>query len=178
MHLKSWEPLERYMNMFWRWSIPSYYYQPHYLRCKDSPSGIQMFKKNMLAGERAGASFEVTRAFGQEQWDQTPQICNSHKSVRWLAVPVPCLSRLWLKLRGEQGSGPKGVDDLCFHTYGEFSPPPWGWNLGLEAWIRVGEGGTDVEEEGEISPYVWKHRSSTPSGPLPCSLPQLQTQPI
>ena len=20
-------------------------------------------------------------------------------------------------LRGEQGSGPKGVDDLCFHTY-------------------------------------------------------------
>ena len=25
---------------------------------------------------------------------------------------------------GEQGSGPKGVDDLCFHTHGEFSPPP------------------------------------------------------
>ena len=24
---------------------------------------------------------------------------------------------------GQQGSGPKGVDDLCFHTYGEFSPP-------------------------------------------------------
>ena len=22
------------------------------------------------------------------------------------------------------GSGPEGVDDLCFHTYGEFSPPP------------------------------------------------------
>ena len=21
------------------------------------------------------------------------------------------------------GSGPEGVDDLCFHTYGEFSPP-------------------------------------------------------
>ena len=35
----------------------------------------------------------------------------------------PCLSRFWLKLRGEQGSGPEGVDDLCFHTYGEFSPP-------------------------------------------------------
>ena len=48
---------------------------------------------------------------------------NSRKSVRWSAVPVPCLSRLWMKLRGEQGSGPKGVDDLCFHTYGEFSPP-------------------------------------------------------
>ena len=49
---------------------------------------------------------------------------NSRKSVRWSAVPVPCLSRLWLKLRGEQGSGPEGVDDLCFHTYGEFSPSP------------------------------------------------------
>ena len=47
---------------------------------------------------------------------------NSRKSVRWSAVPVPCLSRLWLKLRGEQGSGPEGVDDLCFHTYGGFSP--------------------------------------------------------
>ena len=44
---------------------------------------------------------------------------NSRKSVRWSAVPVPCLGRLWLKLREEQGSGPKGVDDLCFHTYGE-----------------------------------------------------------
>ena len=22
------------------------------------------------------------------------------------------------------GSGPKGVDDLCFYTYGKFSPPP------------------------------------------------------
>ena len=22
------------------------------------------------------------------------------------------------------GSGPEGVDDLCFHTYGEFSPSP------------------------------------------------------
>ena len=46
----------------------------------------------------------------------------SRKSIRWSAVPVPCLSRLRLKLRGEQGSGPEGVDDLCFHTYGEFSP--------------------------------------------------------
>ena len=61
---------------------------------------------------------------------------NSRKSVRWSAVPVPCLSRLCLKVRGEQGSGPKGVDDLCFHTNGEFSPPPpgigpLGWDLGL-----------------------------------------------
>ena len=49
---------------------------------------------------------------------------NSRKSVRWSAVPVPCLSRLWLRLRGKQGSGPKGVNDLCFHIYGEFFPPP------------------------------------------------------
>ena len=27
-------------------------------------------------------------------------------------------------MRSEQGSSPEGVDDLCFHTYGEFSPPP------------------------------------------------------
>ena len=45
---------------------------------------------------------------------------NSRKSVRWSAVPVPCLSRLCLKLSGEQGSRPEGVDDLCFHTYGNF----------------------------------------------------------
>ena len=35
----------------------------------------------------------------------TPGRKNSRKSVRWSAVPVPCLSKLWLKLRGEQGSG-------------------------------------------------------------------------
>ena len=25
-------------------------------------------------------------------------------------------------VEGEQGSGPEGVDDLCFHTYREVSP--------------------------------------------------------
>ena len=29
-----------------------------------------------------------------------------------------------VEVEGEQGSGPEGVDDLCFHTYGGFSPPP------------------------------------------------------
>ena len=64
---------------------------------------------------------------------------NSRKSVRWSVVPVPCLSRLSLKLREEQGSGPEGVDDLCFHTYGGFSPPPppSPSNLSLEAQIPV-----------------------------------------
>ena len=62
------------------------------------------------------------------------------------------LSRLCLKLKGEQGSGPEGVDDLCFHTYGGFSPSPppppsslslplksqsRGPNFGLEAQIPV-----------------------------------------
>ena len=63
---------------------------------------------------------------------------NSRKSVRWSAVPLPCLSRLGLKLRGEQGSSPEGVNDLCFHTYEEFSPSSdWnlGWDLGLGAGI-------------------------------------------
>ena len=37
------------------------------------------------------------------------------------AVPVPCLSALsglCLKLRGKQGSGPEGVDDLCLVLLG------------------------------------------------------------
>ena len=34
------------------------------------------------------------------------------------------LSRSCLKLKGKQGSGPEEVDDLCFHTYGGFSPSP------------------------------------------------------
>ena len=33
------------------------------------------------------------------------------------------------------------------------------------------------ERGEENSSYVWKHRSSTPTGPLPYSLPQLQAQP-
>ena len=71
----------------------------------------------------AGAVLEkVTGSFGQEPYAQNAQNqhqkSNSRKSVRWSAVLMPCLSRLRLKLRREQGSGPKGVDDLCFHTYG------------------------------------------------------------
>ena len=37
--------------------------------------------------------------------------------------------------------------------------------------VRDGEEGEEEGEEGEggeNSPYVWKHGSSTPSGPLPC----------
>ena len=104
---------------------------------------------------------------------------NSHKSARWSAVPVSCLSRLWLKLKGEQGSGPETVNDLCFHTYGGFFPPPpssssppslgdsrmrfgpRGWDMGLEAliwawWLGGGGGGGEGggEEEGENPPYV------------------------
>ena len=41
-----------------------------------------------------------------------------------LAGQLPQQSRLWFKLRGEQGSGPEGVDDLCSHTYGGQSLPP------------------------------------------------------
>ena len=44
------------------------------------------------------------------------------------------------------GSGPEGVDDLCFHTYGEFSQIPREWNLGLGVGIwalRVGFGPQD-----------------------------------
>ena len=41
---------------------------------------------------------------------------------------------------------------------------PWGDDLALEARIWVGEGGRTEEK----FPHVWKHRSSTPLGPLPC----------
>ena len=33
---------------------------------------------------------------------------NSRKSVRWSAVLVPCLSKLWFKLRGEQQRSQRG----------------------------------------------------------------------
>ena len=54
--------------------------------------------------------------------------------VACYATPHPAMSVRWLVGRSVGrlvnwlvpflGSGPKGVDDLCFHTYGEFSPPP------------------------------------------------------
>ena len=76
------------------------------------------------------------------------------------------------------GSSPEGVDDLCFHTNGEFSPPPSSpsspyppppsslmgfgpqdWDLGLQAgmWasrLRYGlggwaEGGAEEKKEDE-----------------------------
>ena len=39
---------------------------------------------------------------------------NCRKSVRWSAVPVPCLSWLCLRVRGEQGSGPKHATGEAF----------------------------------------------------------------
>ena len=77
---------------------------------------------------------------------------NSYKSVRWSVVPVPCLSRLWLKLRGKQGSGPEGIDDLLSHIWGIFSfssvlPPSYS-DSSLKAKI-LEDGG-----EGENPPYV------------------------
>ena len=46
---------------------------------------------------------------GKGEWKRKKEMkIISRKSVSWSAVPEPCLSRLWLKLRGEQGSGPKG----------------------------------------------------------------------
>ena len=82
-----------------------------------------LFRK--IIGYRWSQSvFELQKLLGRPSWEDLVDTRNSRKSVRWLAVPVPCLSGLWLKLRGEQGSGPEGVDDLCFHTYGGFSPPP------------------------------------------------------
>ena len=59
-------------------------------------------------------------------------------------------------MRGEQGSGPKGVNDLCFHTYVESGP--LGWDLGLEGGIwasRLGfEGRAEEEGEEEKIPHM------------------------
>ena len=76
------------------------------------------------------------------------------------------------------GSGPEGVNDLCFHTYGEFSPPssssppphppppasrpisqPGGWDIGLQAEIWAWRGGAKEkkkEEEKEKTPICVK----------------------
>ena len=48
----------------------------------------------------------------------------SPKGNMWSAIPVALLCMIVNWSKGKQGSGPEGVDDLCFHTYGEFSPPP------------------------------------------------------
>ena len=45
---------------------------------------------------------------------------NSRKSVRWSAVLVPCLSRLWLKLRGSRAAAPKGSMTYAFTHMGDF----------------------------------------------------------
>ena len=66
----------------------------------------------LVAGGRGGAE--------EKKEDEKNK---SSKDRTWSAVPVPCLSILSLKLNGLQGSGPEGVDDLCFQT-GEFSPSP------------------------------------------------------
>ena len=102
------------------------------------------YTATLVACGWAGAVLEkVTRASGQELYAQKALKCrksNSRKSVRWSAVPMPCLSRLWLKLSGEQGSGPERVDDLCFHTYRELShSPPEGFYSDLEVkiWERI-----------------------------------------
>ena len=65
----------------------------------------------------------------------------------FLSVSVDFFWRLSSNLPSFLGSGPEGVDDFCFHTYGEFSPSPGigllGWDLDLEAEIwasRLGSG--------------------------------------
>ena len=57
-----------------------------------------------------------------------------------------------MKAKGEQGSGPEGVDNLCFPTYGKFSnspPPPGigplGWDLDLEVEIWVSRQGSGLQ---------------------------------
>ena len=68
-----------------------------------------------------------------------------------------------VEVQGGAGQRPQGVDDLCFHTYGEFSPssppPPGigalGLDLDLQAEIlasrlRFGPQGWDLGLEARI----------------------------
>ena len=77
---------------------------------------------------------------------------NSCKSITWLAVPMPCLSRLWLKLREGTGQRPqRGQWPMLSLIWGIFSFSsfyplgfgPLGWDLGLKAGfepLRLGFG--------------------------------------
>ena len=50
----------------------------------------------------------------------------------------------------------------------------WGFGLSLEAGVwasRGGDGRRRRRRRRRNFPYVWKHRSSAPLGPLPCALP-------
>ena len=44
---------------------------------------------------------------------------NSRKSVRWSAVPAPCLSSMGLKLKRKQGVAPKGSTTYAFTHMGD-----------------------------------------------------------
>ena len=39
---------------------------------------------------------------------------NSHKSVRWSAVPIAPRCQCMRMCDGKRGSSPEGADDLCF----------------------------------------------------------------
>ena len=47
----------------------------------------------------------------------------SPKGNMWSAIPVALLCVIVKWSKRKQGSGPKGVNNLCFHT-GEFFPSP------------------------------------------------------
>ena len=58
---------------------------------------------------------------------------NSRKSVRWSAVPVPCWSSLWLRLReGAEQWPQRGRWPVLSHILGIFS---WRLGFGPKGWI-------------------------------------------
>ena len=87
---------------------------------------------------------------------------NIRKSIRWSAVPVPRPRSQCLKLIGRQDSGPKGVDNLCFHTYREFSP-----SLSVRPSVHLFARGPNPSHETQI-PVLW------PKSQPHCSCPNGQ----
>ena len=61
------------------------------------------------------------------------------------------------------GSGPKGVDDLCFHTFGEFSPspspPPPPSSTSPPLWLRFLPQGPNPSLEAQIPALAPKSQS-------------------
>ena len=87
------------------------------------------------------------------------------KSVRWSAVPMPCLSRLCLKLKGKHGSGPGSMSYAFTHMDMGLEDRIWASRLGLRSQDWDLGLVTGIWREGRRR---WKRRSLTTLGPLPC----------
>ena len=65
-------------------------------------------------------------------------ISNGRKNVRWSAVPVPCLCRLYMKLGEGAGQRPqRGWWPMLSHIWGNFSFSSLRLGFGPQGWIKA-----------------------------------------